>query len=223
MQSSNENSQLFTFIKRVDFDTIIDHLALTHIIKSEVEPATIRIKRLLELISSYSFNWYYIKGKDMVLSDFLSRQRHDDSDPHNIIPISFNMHNILHEKYYNLGLRDKYLVQSQSQTKSSRTILPEVHGIKEVLDRNSPPEKHKTARQVKKGSKIKPRIGQGRVGIKWKKTQTTKNIHALTDKLWEIPKIPATQNIVKNESNFPMHEQSISSSKKQLHKECYKI
>ena len=58
-------------LKRVDFDTIVDHLALTHIIKSKAEPATIRIKRLLELISSYSFNLYYMKGKDMILSDFL--------------------------------------------------------------------------------------------------------------------------------------------------------
>ena len=31
-----------------------------------------RIKQLLDLISSYSFNLYYMKGKDMVLSDFLS-------------------------------------------------------------------------------------------------------------------------------------------------------
>ena len=62
-------------LKRVNFDAIIDHLALTHIIKSKAEPATIRIKRLLELISSRSFNLYYIKGKDMVLSDFLSKQK----------------------------------------------------------------------------------------------------------------------------------------------------
>ena len=61
-------------LKRVDFDVIVDHLALTHIIKSKAEPATARIKRQLELISSYSFNLYYTKGKDMVLSDFLSRQ-----------------------------------------------------------------------------------------------------------------------------------------------------
>ena len=72
-------------LKRVDFDAIVDHLSLTHIIKSQAEPATIRIKRLLELISSYSFNLYYIKGKDMVLNDFLSRQNHDDSNAHEII------------------------------------------------------------------------------------------------------------------------------------------
>ena len=82
---------------------IVDHLANTHIIKSKAEPVTTRIKRLLELISSYSFNLYYIKGKDMILSDFLSRQSHDNSNPREIIPISFNMHNLLHKKYYNIG------------------------------------------------------------------------------------------------------------------------
>ena len=53
-------------LKNVDFDTIVDHLAITHIIKSKVEPSKTCIKRLLELLSSYSFNLYYIKGKDMV-------------------------------------------------------------------------------------------------------------------------------------------------------------
>ena len=59
-------------LKRVDFDAIVDHLVLTHIIKSKMEPVTTILKRLLELISSYSFNLYYMKGKDMILSDFLS-------------------------------------------------------------------------------------------------------------------------------------------------------
>ena len=49
-------------LKRVDFDVIVDHLALTHIIKSKVELATTRIKRLSELISSYSFNLYERQG-----------------------------------------------------------------------------------------------------------------------------------------------------------------
>ena len=57
-------------LKRVDFDAIVNHLALTHIIKSKAELVTPRIKRLLEVISSYSFNLYYMKGKDMILSDF---------------------------------------------------------------------------------------------------------------------------------------------------------
>ena len=61
-------------LKRVDFDAIVDHLVITHIMKSKTEPATNRIKRLLEVLSSYSFTLYYIKGKDMIISDFLSRQ-----------------------------------------------------------------------------------------------------------------------------------------------------
>ena len=78
-------------LKRADFDTVVNHLAITHIMKSKMELATNRIKRLLDILSSYSFNLYYIKGKDMILSDFLSRQIEDDSNPHEIIPISFNI------------------------------------------------------------------------------------------------------------------------------------
>ena len=87
-------------LKRVDFDAIVDHLALMHVIKSKAEPALTRIKRLLELISLYSFNLYYIKGKDMVLIYFLLRQKHGDSNLHEIISISFNMESILHNRYY---------------------------------------------------------------------------------------------------------------------------
>ena len=62
-------------LKKVDIDAVVDHLAIMHIMKSKAELATTQVKRLIELLSPYSFNLYYIKGKDMVLSDFLSRQR----------------------------------------------------------------------------------------------------------------------------------------------------
>ena len=79
----------------------------------------------------------------MILSDFVSRQRHDNSNPHEIIPISFNKQSILHSKYYNIGKEKvrKYLVQTRSQTKSSHIHLPEVHGIGKGLDPNILPEK----------------------------------------------------------------------------------
>ena len=119
-------------LKRVDFDAIVDHLALTHIIKSKAEPVTTRIKRLLEFISSYSFNLYYMKGKDMILSDFLSRQKNDDSDPSEIIPISFNAYRILEEnrKIDVCRNEQKFLIQTCSQAKTSSTKLPEVHGAR---------------------------------------------------------------------------------------------
>ena len=104
-------------LKRVDFDNIVDHLAIMHIMKSKMELATNRIKRLLEVLSSYSFNLYYIKGKDMILSDFLSRQIEDDSNPHEIIPISFNIREVLQENYHNI-ISDTYMVQTRAQTKA---------------------------------------------------------------------------------------------------------
>ena len=75
-----------------------------------MEPATIRIKRLLELINSFSFNLYYMKGKDMILSDFLSQQNNDYSNPTEIIPISFDMYKIL-ENNLNNFYDDKYLIK----------------------------------------------------------------------------------------------------------------
>ena len=53
----------------------------------------------------------------MILSDFLSRQRVDRSNPHEIIPISFDMRAILNDKYYNWGKENRYLVQTWSQSK----------------------------------------------------------------------------------------------------------
>ena len=97
-------------LKRVDFDAIVDHLALTHIIKSKMELVITKLKGLLELISSYSFNLYYMKGKDMILSDFLSQQNNDDSNPNEIIPILFDMYKILENNLDNVS-NNKYLIQ----------------------------------------------------------------------------------------------------------------
>ena len=55
----------------------------------------------------------------------------DNSNPHKIIPMSFNRLNVLQTMYYNIGERKegKYLVQTRVQAKSSDITLPEVHGI----------------------------------------------------------------------------------------------
>ena len=184
-------------LKKVDFDAIVDHLAITHIMKSKAEPATTRIKRLLELLSLYSFNLYYIKGKDMVLSDFLSRQQTDDSNPYEIIPILFSLRRILHENYYRISdltrtidtRTDKYLVQTRSQTKSSGIKVPVVHSANKGLIPHVKPECQKSVatptayltppthhlRPIHQATPTnavpplpKPRIGQGRAGIRRK-------------------------------------------------------
>ena len=127
-------------LKRVDFDAIVDHLALVHILKSKTEPATTRIKRLLEVLSAYSFNLYYMKGKDIILSNFLSRQGIDRSNPQKIIPISLDMKAVLNDKYYSVGRESRYLVQTCSQIKDSGIKLPEVHGAEKGVDPDLKPE-----------------------------------------------------------------------------------
>ena len=170
-------------LKKVDFDAVVDHLAITYIIRSKAEPATTRIKRLLELLSPYSFNLYYIKGKDMVLSDFLSRQKTDDSNPHELIPISFTLRNQIDNHFYRINSRtdqpktDKYLVQTRSQAKSSGIKIPEIHGTNKGLDPHVQPGKQRPLpslpiHSIDKGLPThpipKPRIGQGRGGLRRK-------------------------------------------------------
>ena len=80
----------------------------------------------------------------MILSDFLSQQKNDDSDPSEIIPISFNAYNIL-EMNRNIGICDKdeekYPIQTHSQAKMSGTKLPEKHRVRKKLNPNLRSEK----------------------------------------------------------------------------------
>ena len=129
-------------LKKVDFDAVVDHLTITHVMRSKAEPSTTRIKRLIELLSPYSFNLYYIKGKDMVLSDFLSRQKTDDSNPHEIIPISFTLKSLASNHFYQINSMNqisetetnKYLIQTRCQAKSSGIKVPEIHGVNKVIN-----------------------------------------------------------------------------------------
>ena len=104
----------------------------------------------------------------MILSDFLSRQNVDDSNLHEIIPISFNLRTVLQDKYYNLeGEKERYMIQTRSQTKASGVQLPEVHGTRKGLDPHKIPEKQPQP-IVRLIIEKKPRLGQGRAGIKRK-------------------------------------------------------
>ena len=194
--------------ERVDFDMIVDHLALTHIIKSKAELAISKIKRLLELISLYSFTLYNMKGKDMVLSDFLSRLKHDNSHPHEIIPISFNMYNALYETYYRLEPQDQYLVQTWLQTKATGIMLPEAHSMEKTLGPRVLPEKQKPQIQAEQVVKIRPKLGRGKAGIRHKTPQPV--VADITATESKSCKIPTIQNVTKDNTNFPVPEQLIT-------------
>ena len=188
-------------LKKVDFDAIVDHLAITHIMRSKAEAATARIKRLLELLSPYSFNLYYIKGKDMVLSNFLSRQKTDDSNPHELIAILFSLKSQVSNHFYRINnevivpRNDRYLVQTRSQVRSSGIRLPEIHGVNKGLDPHAQPGKQKIfpIQTVNKGMPTppipKPRIGQGRARLR-RKVNTMQPI--------PLPQQPPTQPMTKH-------------------------
>ena len=194
-------------LKKVDFNAIVDHLAITHIMRSKAEPATTRIKRLLELLSPYSFNLYYIKGKDMVLSNFLSRQKMDDSNPHKLIPISFMLKSQVDNHFYRIDneiiqpRNDRYLVQTRSQVKSSGIKLPEIHGANKGLDPHVQPGKQRPfpslpIQTIDKGLPThpipRPRIGQGRARQrrKVKALQPISSPH-------QLPAQPITEHVSK--------------------------
>ena len=42
-------------LKKVDFDAVVDHLAIMHIMRSKAEPVMTRINRLIRVIESIFF------------------------------------------------------------------------------------------------------------------------------------------------------------------------
>ena len=86
--------------------------------------------RLLDHLSAYSFNLYYLKGKDMTLADYLSRHRNEDEDPADLIPVSF------------CEIRDieDFCVATRASVKASGETVPEVHGVDKELDPHITPE-----------------------------------------------------------------------------------
>ena len=82
-------------LRNVHFTLYCDHSALVHIMNGKKEPPTLRLKKLIENLSDFKFDIKFLRGKDMFVSDFLSR--HPDSeescnDP--IVPVAFLMKEI---------------------------------------------------------------------------------------------------------------------------------
>ena len=61
------------------------------------------------------------------------------------------MRNVLHDSYYNIRnvrMKDKYLVQTRSQSKSSGINLPEIHGVDKGINSHVRPEKQTLPKQA---------------------------------------------------------------------------
>ena len=127
-------------LKHREFDAAVDHVAVTQIMKAKTEPATTRIMRLLDRLSAYSFNLYYVKGRDMILADYLSRHRNKDLDPSELIPISFCCLSVFRRLLETEHGLEVYNIGTRSSIKASGEKPPEVHGADKPLDPNLKPE-----------------------------------------------------------------------------------
>ena len=137
----------------------------------------------------------------------LSRQKSDNSNPHELIPISFSLKDQVSDYFYhidneiNLPSKDRYLVQTRSQVRSSGVRLPEIHGANKGLDPHMQPGKQKLfpIQTVNKGMPThpvpKPRIGQGRAGPRRK----VKAPQPIT-----LPHVLPTQPIIEHDSKTVM-------------------
>ena len=96
--------------------------------------------RLLDRLSAYSFNLYYVKGRDMILADYLSRHRNKDLDSSELIPISFCCMKVFRSLLETEHGLEVYNISTRSSTKASGDIPPEVHGADKPLDPNLKPE-----------------------------------------------------------------------------------
>ena len=116
-----------------------NHVAVAQIMKAKTEPATTRIMRLLDRLSAYSFNLYHVKGRDMILADYLSRNRSKDIDPSELIPISFCCMSVYKGLLDTKTGLEMFNIGTRSSTKASGKKPPEVHGADRSLDPNLKP------------------------------------------------------------------------------------
>ena len=127
-------------LKHREFDAAVDHAVVAQIMKAKTEPGTTRIMRLLDRLSAYSFNLYYVKGRDMILADYLSRHRHKDLDPSELIPISFCCLRTYRSLIDDRIGEEIFSVKTRAGAKAIGELVGEVHGADKPLDPNYKPE-----------------------------------------------------------------------------------
>ena len=87
------NVNSFKYILRnTDFTVIIDHSTLLYILNVKRESPNVRLKKLIEVLTQYSFKIKFLRYKDMTIFDFLSRYpSHNVASTNEIILISFQI------------------------------------------------------------------------------------------------------------------------------------
>ena len=134
-----------SIIRHREFDAAVDHAAVAQIMKAKAKPATTRIKCLLECLASYSFNLYYVKGKDMILADYLSHHHRHSNDPNDLIPISFHLTRPVHIDPATPRCLPMLTCHSE---KAIGVDPPPVHGAEKGIDPHKKPEHQKCSSRL---------------------------------------------------------------------------
>ena len=119
--------------------------------KSKNLPATGRIIRLLEHLSGYCFNLYYVKGKDMILCDYLSRIAVDKGERGEVTPTSFNalaQYRLAIDHMTESFMIINFMVATRSGPSAAGINLPPVHGAQKGLDSAFKPESQSKSQQT---------------------------------------------------------------------------
>ena len=164
-------------LKHREFD---DHVAVAQIMKAKTEPVSTRIMRLLDRLSAYSFNLYYVKGRDMILPDYLSRHRQKDLDPSELIPISFCCLKVYRGFIDDKIGEDIFCIKTKSSAKASGEEVGEVCGANKPLDPNYKPEHQSKSKLPSVTGKSSP--------IKTPRKTILKTLARLTPKALNTPK-----------------------------------
>ena len=116
-------------LRNTEFIVYCDHSALVHIVKAKREPPTLRLQKLIEHLMDYKFIIRFQKGKELHVTDFLSRHPDNDTDsPNEIIPIAFH-------------LADCFNVMTRSQAAKAQAVVPKMFPLQG--DHKKPEESQK--------------------------------------------------------------------------------
>ena len=167
------------WLGKKDFDAAVDHRAIPYIMKGKHPPTTDRIARLLFGLNAFNFHLYYVKGKDMILCDFLSRIAVDEGDPMDLVPVSFNTITILQDYYFRLSqlkickpLSEKehkmlykmesFFIMTRSQRMAAGIPALPVHGAEKAVNPNLKPETQAHRERLQNKSQIQENLGRER-------------------------------------------------------------
>ena len=196
-------------LKHREFDAAVDHVAVAQIMKAKTEPATTRIMRLLDRLSAYSINLYYVKGRGMILSDYLSRHRQKDLDPSQLIPISFCCLKVYRGFIDDKVGKDIFSIKTRSSAKALGDKVGEVHGAKKPLDPNYKLEHQSKSKLPGVTGKLSP--------IRTPRKPILKTLAKPTPKVLATPKSVRIQSETVNDMPAPISNSTLMATPVLVH------